>query len=427
MIILKNGTVVDPASELNDKRDLVIDEEGYLKILMPGETGEYERSNAAEIIDCDGMIIGPGLTDIHVHFRDPGFTYKEDICTGAKAAARGGVTNVILMANTKPAVDSAETVEYVVQKGSETDINVYTCGTITKGLKGKELTDFDELLEAGAVGLTDDGIPILDEEVARLAMQEAAKRNVLLSFHEEDPAYIENNGVNRGKASAYYGIGGSDRKAEISMVERDIRLAIETGARINIQHISTAEAVELVRQGKKVAPDRIFAEATPHHIALTEDAVIEYGTNARMNPPLRTEEDRKAIISGIKDGTIDCIATDHAPHSDEEKAKNIVDAPSGIIGLETSLPISYDILVRKNGFSILQLFCIMSQKPAEMYGINAGKLAIDRKADLVVFDPNREYDWTKHYSKSFNTPFKNAKITGDIVMTFAKGKLIYRA
>lgn len=428
MIILKGGLVIDPVSELEAIRDIAIAGEKIVAIEENIDVDAFTRmyGEKADVYDCSGKIIGPGLVDVHVHFRDPGFTYKEDIYTGAKAAARGGVTSVVLMANTKPVVDNEETLKYVIDKGAETDINVYTCASITKGLKGEEIVDMDYLKGMGAAGFTDDGIPLLEEGIARAAMEKAVATDSVLSFHEEDPSYITNNGVNRGIASDYYGIGGSDRMAEISMVERDIRLALETGAKVNFQHISTKEAIDLIRDAKQ--DDRgvnIHAEATPHHISMTEKDVIEHGTLAKMNPPLRTEEDRQAILAGLADGTIDLIATDHAPHSEEEKAKEITGAPSGIIGLETALPVCYNSLVKNQTLSKMQLFCKMSTNPARMYGIMAGELAIDRTADLVIFDENRVKTFDKPLSKSKNSPLLNCKITGDIIMTICRGKIVY--
>ncbi len=427
MIILKNGLCVDPVSGTERVADIVIEGDKITAIgENAAESDSAKGSGNTEIYDCSSLIIGPGLVDAHVHFRDPGFTYKEDIISGASAAARGGVTSVILMANTKPVVDNAETLKYVLDKGAETDIHVYSCASITKGLKGEELTDFEALIDAGAVAFTDDGIPILSEDMALKAMEKAAATGSVLSFHEEDPAYITNNGVNRGEASTHFGIGGSDRQAEISMVNRDIELAVRTNAKINIQHISTAEAVDLVRKARAEGHDDIIhAEATPHHMALTEKDTIRYGTNAKMNPPLRTEEDRQEIIRGLVDGTIECIATDHAPHSFEEKSLPIDKAPSGIIGLETSLAVSYNILVRSKKLSLVQLFCKLSRNPASLYNINAGELAIYRTADLVIFDPDMIHLYDKSCSKSFNTPLANSEITGDVIGTIVSGRFAY--
>ena len=423
MILLKNGRIIDPDTNLDMIGDVLIDKDRIIDISDNIDIGE----NEAQVIDCSGCVVGPGLVDIHVHFRDPGFTYKEDIESGAKCAAAGGVTSVILMANTKPCVDSIETLEYVTKKAKQQPIHIYTCANITKGMQGKELLDFKEFIKNGAVGFTDDGIPLLDEEVVKKAMVEAARYDTVLSFHEEDPRFIKNNGVNHGKASEHFKIGGSDRKAEISMVERDLELALKTGAKINIQHISAKETLDLIREAKKKCiKQNIFAEATPHHIALTEDDTIKYGTGAKMNPPLRSEADRQAIIDAIKDDTIDFIATDHAPHSVEEKNRDITQAPSGILGLETSLPVIYDVLVRENNIPWLKVFCKMSTNPARLYGINAGKLAKNAIADVVVFDEKNAKVYTETRSKSKNSPFLGKKFNGRIALTICSGKIVYR-
>lgn len=421
MILLKNGRVIDPDSGYDGIADVLIQDDRIVDI---DSNIEINNAEDVQVVDCTDCIVGPGLIDVHVHFRDPGFTYKEDINTGARAAAAGGFTSVILMANTKPAVDNVDTLKYVLDKGKTTDINVYTCANVTKGLAGKELTDFEELQSAGAIGFTDDGIPILDGVLCRKAMEMAVKCDAVLSFHEEDPQYITNNGVNRGKASEHFGIGGSDRMAEISMVKRDIEMAIETNARINIQHISTKEAVDMIRDAKKKNPN-IYGEATPHHIALTQDAVIKHGTLAKMNPPLRTEEDRQAIIAGLMDGTLDVIATDHAPHAKEEKDKPITEAPSGIIGLETAFLIAYNELVLNNNMTFVNLFCKMSLNPARIYGLESGKLAKNKIADVVVFAPNDHKIYEKSLSKSQNSPFLGDSFKGRIAMTICGGKIIY--
>ena len=340
MLLIENGYLIDPASGQEGCMD-VLTEGKKIKRIGPALKAQMsaEQLQACQVIDGTGLVIAPGLVDVHVHFREPGFTQKEDIDTGARSAARGGFTTVVLMANVKPQVDNEETLTYILNRGKETGIHVETCANVTMGMLGKELVDMESLAKAGAVGFTDDGVPIMDVALVTKAMEEVKKLDMPISFHEEDPAYITNNGINKGKASEYYGIGGSPREAEISLVERDLQIALTTGACINIQHISTKEAVELVRQAKKKG-DNIHAEATPHHFTLTEEAAIKYGTLAKMNPPLREEADRLAVIEGLKDGTIDLIATDHAPHTAEEKAKAITEAPSGITGLETALPLA---------------------------------------------------------------------------------------
>lgn len=429
MVILKNGTLIEPSTGFLGRMDVAIDGEKIAKIAENIDVDvlktELPDGKEIQVFDCTGKYIGPGLVDVHVHFRDPGFTYKEDIESGSLAAAKGGFTSVILMANTKPAVDNEETIRYVLEKGSKTGIHVYTCANVTKGMKGEELNDFEALLKAGAVGFTDDGVPLLEEELVRNAMNRAVENDTVLSFHEEDPQYITNNGINRGKASEHFGIGGSDRQAEISMVRRDLKLALETGAKVNFQHLSTKEAIDLIREAKKLPEGKnIHAEATPHHIALTEMDAITHGTLGKMNPPLREEADRQAILSGLMDGTIDLIATDHAPHSQEEKDKPITEAPSGILGLETAFAIAHKELIEGKKLDYLQLFCKMSLDPAGLYGINAGKVAEGETADLVVFDPEKEWKIEKFISKSQNSPFKNQILKGKIELTMCRGKIL---
>ena len=423
--------MIDPASGIEGYRDILIDtdSEKIVRIVPRGALAEEMASTVndsiGDVIDLTGQILAPGLVDVHVHFRDPGFTHKEDIHTGAAAAAKGGFTSVVLMANTKPAVDNAETLAYVRNKGKETGIHVYTCANVTMGLQGRELTDMEMLSAQGAAGFTDDGIPLMDERLLREALQRAAKCGKPVSLHEENPSLIKNNGVNAGKAAAYYGIGGSPREAEISMVERDLRIAVEEEADLSIQHISTKEAVELVRRAKKKS-SHIYAEAAPHHFTLTEEAVTRHGTLAKMNPPLREEEDRLAIIKGLQDGTIDMIATDHAPHSAEEKAKPITEAPSGIVGLETALSLGIRELVDKGYLSMMELIRKMSLAPARLYHLEAGYLKEGGPADLVVFDPKREWVVQDFASKSANSPFVGETMPGVVSYTICGGKIVYR-
>ena len=426
MLLIENVYMIDPKSGNEENCDILTDG-GKIAKIAPGlaETLSPDQLAECERIDGTGLIAAPGLVDVHVHFRDPGFTYKEDIETGAKAAAKGGFTTVVLMANTKPCVDNEETLNYVLQKGKSTGIHVKTCANVTMGTKGTELAPMKELAAQGAVGFTDDGIPIMDEALVRKAMLCVAGLDMPISFHEEDPALIANNGINRGKASEFYGIGGSPREAEITLVERDLKIALETGACINIQHISTKEAVELVRQAKKKGSN-IHAEATPHHFTLTEDAAIQYGTLAKMNPPLREEEDRQAIIKGLADGTIDLIATDHAPHSAEEKSKPITEAPSGITGLETALALGMTQLVDGGHMTMKQLLACMSLNPAKMYHLDAGYLAEGGPADLILIDQDAVEEVRDFASKSTNTPFTGWKLKGVVRMTVCDGEIVYR-
>ncbi len=421
MILIQNGHLIDPKSGREGKYDVLIENKTIIKI---GENLAIPEGDC-QVIDAKGLVVAPGLVDVHVHFRDPGFTHKEDIMTGAAAAAKGGFTTVVLMANTKPTVDNSETLAYVIGKGKETDINVTTCVNVTLGMQGKELAPMKQLAAEGAVGFTDDGIPLMDEELVRRAMKLSAELNMPISFHEEDATLITNNGINRGKASEHFGIGGSPREAEISLIERDLKLALETGACINIQHISSKEGVELVRQAK-MRGNNIHAEATPHHFTLTEEAAIKYGTMAKMNPPLREEEDKQAIIRGLVDGTIDIIATDHAPHTKEEKAKAITEAPSGIIGLETALSLGITELVEKGYLELKQLLRLMSTNPAKMYHLDAGYLAEGGPADIILIDTKATNVVEQFVSKASNSPFVGWELTGQVKTTICGGKVVYQ-
>ncbi len=420
MLLIKNGRVVDPVTNTDEVMDVLIEDRKIIK------TGKELNAENAEIIDATGLVVAPGLVDAHVHFRDPGFTYKEDIESGAKAAAKGGVTTVILMANTKPVVDNPDTLRYVQEKGEKTGIHVLQTSTVTKGLKGKELVDMDEMASLGAAGFTDDGIPILDENILHEALIKAKELDLPVSLHEEDPYFIKQPGVNMGEVSEKLGYGGASRTAEDIMTARDCIMALDTGASVCIQHISSKNSVELVRTAKKLGAD-VHAEATPHHFTLTEEAVIKYGTNARMNPPVRTEDDRQAIIGGIKDGTIDMIVTDHAPHSDEEKARPMESAPSGITGIETSLALGIKMLVKTGDISLMKLIELMSTNPAKFYRMIPGSIEEGNVADLIIFGEDENWVADHFESKASNTPFKGWTLPGRIHYTICDGKIIYRA
>lgn len=424
MILIKNGRIVDPVRQFDDIADILIDGKTIVKV---GKNLEFdENDNNLRVIDASGLVAAPGLVDAHVHFRDPGFTYKEDIETGAKAAAKGGFTMVVCMANTKPAVDNLETLKYIQDKAAKTGIHILQASTITKGLQGKELVDMDAMANAGACGFTDDGIPILNEKILVEAMEKAGELDLPVSLHEEDPAFIIRPGVNQGTVSEKLGYGGASRTAEDVMVARDVILALHTGASVCIQHISSGNSVELVRTAKKLGAD-VHAEATPHHFTLTEDAVLEYGTLARMNPPLRTEKDRQEIIEGIKDGTIDMIVTDHAPHSMEEKAKPLADAPSGITGLETSLSLGIKSLVQPGHISLMKLMELMSKNPAEFYRMEPASITEGAVADLVIFGENELWTVDKFASKASNSPFKGWELPGKVHFTICDGNIVYEA
>lgn len=420
MLKIQGGRVVDPASGRDGIADIWVEND---KIVQIG--GTYDGA-ADKVIDASGLVVCPGLVDTHVHFRDPGFTYKEDLLTGAHAAAAGGFTTVVCMANTKPAADNADTVSYIVNKAEKTRIRVKTAAAVTKGLQGKELTDFHALLKAGAVGFTDDGMPICDAKLLEEAMRRLAILGVPISLHEEDPALIERQGVNKGEVSKELAYGGASSESEYILAERDCELALHTRARVVIQHISTKETVDIVRRYWRRGAD-VHGEVTPQHFSLTEDIVRRKGSLARVNPPIRTEEDRQALIEGLKDGTLDIIATDHAPHSPEEKARDIKDAPSGMIGLETALALGITNLVKPGHLSLMDLLEKMTVNPARLYGFTAGELRVGGPADITVFDENERWVVPEtFYSKSCNSPFIGDELTGRVKYTICNGKVVYQ-
>lgn len=429
MILIKNGRVIDPGSGYDGIADLILDGGRIVKIIKHGNGGSSagiaEGSDATEIIDAAGMIVAPGLVDVHVHFRDPGGAHKEDIDTGAAAAKAGGYTTVVCMANTVPPIDTVETLLYVLEKGKRTGIHVLAAAAVSKGLKGKELTDMDALKAHGAAGFTDDGMPLMDGRLVKEAMEAAKRLDLPLSFHEEDPAFITDNGINRGVVSEAMGLSGSPALAEDSLVARDCMISLHTGASVNIQHISSKNSVRMVALSKELGAD-VWAEVTPHHFTLDETAVTEHGTLAKMNPPLRTAEDRKALIEGLKDGTIDMIATDHAPHSRDEKARPFTEAPSGIIGLETALPLAITKLVKAGHLSYVELFTKMCLNPSRLYRLESGVITEGGPADLVLFNDNELFIVEKFCSKSANSPFIGEQLTGKVKYTICSGKVVYR-
>lgn len=418
-MLIQNGFLIDPCSRLMMKGDLricdgLIAEMGEMLEPLPDE----------EVIDADGLIVAPGLIDTHVHFRDPGFTYKEDLHTGALAAAAGGFTSVVCMANTSPVVDNVEVLNDIYSRAANEDIRIFQAGAVSLSFKGEQLTDMEALKKAGACGFTDDGIPLRNAAFLFEAMEKARELGVPISLHEEDPAFIKNNGINHGAVSEKLGVYGSPSIAEESIVSRDCLLALRSGAHVVIQHISSGLSVELVRTFKKMGAN-LHAEASPHHFTLTEQALLEHGTLAKMNPPLRTEADRLAIIEGLKDGTLDLIATDHAPHSKEEKERSITAAPSGIIGLETSLALGITSLVRPGHLSLMELLEKMTVNPADLYGFSSlGRLKKGCAADLVLFDEKEEWTPTAYRSRSSNTPFTGRKMYGKVKMTICRGKIL---
>lgn len=419
-MLIKNGYLINPATNTSEYQDIRT-ENGIIT-----EIGQLDAQSGEVVLDISGLTIAPGLIDTHIHFRDPGFTYKEDLHTGSLAAAKGGFTSVICMANTKPVVDNVDTLTDILARGEKEGIRIYQTAAITKGLKGQKINDLDALANAGACGFTDDGIPIMDEALCYKAMELAAKLDMPVSLHEEDPAFISENGINHGIASEHLGIQGSPALAEDVMVSRDCMLALHSGAETVIQHISSANSVALVRNAKELGA-HVHAEATPHHFTLTDQAVICHGSLAKMNPPLRTEADRMAIIAGLKDGTIDLIATDHAPHSQEEKEKEPMwTAPSGIIGLETSLGLGITSLVRPGHLTMMELLEKMTCNPARLYKLPGGSVETGAPADFVIFAPEEEWIVDGFVSKSSNSPFLGETLYGKIHYTICGGEIVYQ-
>lgn len=417
-MIIKNGFVTDPGTQRAGIYDIRI-EDGLIREI----SSDISASPSEEILDAHGLTVAPGLIDTHVHFRDPGFTHKETLHTGALAAARGGFTSVICMANTSPVVDSIPVLKDILARAKKEKIHIYQAASVSRSLKGEEMTDMESLKSAGACGFTDDGIPLRNAAFLYSAMEKARELDVPVSLHEEDPAFIKNNGINHGPVSEQLGIYGSPSIAEESLVARDCLLALRSGAHVVIQHISSGRSVELVRMFKAMGAN-LHAEATPHHFTLTDEAVLKYGTLAKMNPPLRTEADRQEIIRGLADGTIDIIATDHAPHSREEKERSITAAPSGIIGLETALALGITFLVRPGHLTMMQLLEKMTLNPAALYHLPAGQIKEGLPADLVLFDPEEKWSPAEYASKSSNSPFTGWELYGKVKTTICGGRVI---
>ncbi|MDU3087125.1 MAG: dihydroorotase [Peptoniphilus harei] len=420
-MIIKGGRVLDPVSKRDEVIDIKIEDGKIIKIAKDIEAS----SDKEEVIDAREKVVVPGLIDVHVHFRDPGQTQKEDLVTGSQAAIAGGFTSVVQMANTSPKIDSKEKIIEHYKKARDLPLKVFSVSALTKNFGDLELVDMEENFKRGAVAFTDDGIPNRNSELILEAMNRAKDLDAIISFHEEDPDLIGQNGINHSEVSEKLGIYGSPNIAETSFIARDVAMAIYTGAKISIQHISTGLGVDLVKFGKEMGAN-IYAEVTPHHIALNDSAVLEYGSLAKMNPPLRSEEDRLRIIKGIKEGTIEIIATDHAPHTAEEKSKEITKAPSGIIGLETSFSICYENLVLTEEISLMKLIELMSTNPARIYGLEGGEISQGKIADLAIIDLDSEYKIDKYKSKSSNTPFKDKTLRGEVLYTISEGELVYK-
>ena len=421
MKLIKNGRVIDPRSQFDAIADILIDGQ---KIIAIGQ--DLVREDA-EIIDATDKIVAPGLIDIHVHFREPGQTHKEDIHTGSLAAARGGFTTVVMMANTNPTVSTVETLSEVLSSADRESIHVKSVATITDKFDGQTLTDFESLLKAGAAGFSDDGIPFTDAGRVRLAMQKAASFDTILVLHEEDPQLTGVLGINDGAIAHQCGVIGAPTVSEYSMVARDAMLALDTKARVHFQHLSAGESVDVIRFAKSLGA-QVTAEVTPQHFSITEDAILTHGTSAKLNPPLRRSSDIEKLIVGLQDGTIDVIATDHAPHTHAEKDQEFTKAPSGMIGLETSLSLGLTHLVAPGHLSLMSLLEKMTSNPAQVMRLDAGYLAENGAADLVIFDADAVRKVTTDFaSKSSNSPFVGNQLQGVIAYTICDGEIVYQA
>lgn len=420
-ILIKNGRLINPSENLDKVMDIFV-EDGIIK-----EKAESIEKQADTVIDAAGCYVMPGLIDLHVHFRDPGLTYKEDIETGSKAAAKGGFTTVCCMPNTKPVVDNVETVKYIIEKGEKTGLtNVLPVGAVTKNMAGVEITDVEELKKAGICAISEDGKSVMNSGVYRKAMKNAAKANVPVLAHCEDINLVEGGVINLGDKSSELGVKGISNAVEDVIAMRDIMLAKETGATLHLCHCSTKDSVVMVKRAKEEGI-KVTAEVCPHHFSMCSDDITSNDGNFKMNPPLRAREDMEALIKGLQDDIMDVISTDHAPHSAEEKAKDLEHAPFGIVGLETSVALTVTNLVKKGYLTPMQMAAKMSYNPAKVLGIPKGTLDEGKIADITIIDPDKEYtiDVNNFESKGKNTPFDGYKVSGEVEYTILNGKVVY--
>ena len=423
--LIKNGKVIDPSQKIEKKMNILID--GKLIKEYPGNIKELEKRKDLKVIDANKLVVVPGLIDIHVHLREPGYEHKETIRTGTLSAAAGGFTSIACMPNTDPINDNASVTDYILLKArTEGIVNVLPIGAITKSEEGNQLAEIGEMYKAGCVAISDDGMPVTNSNLMRRAMEYVKAFNLPVIVHAED-TYLSDDGVmNEGKTSTMLGLKGIPNASEEVMIARDILLSELTGTDLHICHVSTEGSVRVIREAKKRGV-KVTAEATPHHFLLTDEEVYNYNTNAKMNPPLRTSKDVKAIIKGLKDGTLDVIATDHAPHSEDEKNVEFDIAPFGIVGLETALPLSLK-LVEDKILTISQVIEKLTINPANIVNSDKGTLKKNKVADITIYDPKEEYliDKNNFYSKGKNTPFQDWKVRGKVKYTIVSGKIVYK-
>jgi dihydroorotase len=430
-VLILNGRLIDPASGVDEERDVLLRQGRVAAVELPGGLKDVK---AKETLDAAGMIVAPGLVDVHVHLREPGQTYKESIATGTAAAAAGGFTSVVAMPNTVPVNDSVAGLEWMLDGARGSCVKLFAMPAATFGSLGHEITDFHELRQAGAVGFTDDGKPVLQDRVMREALVAAADLGVPVSQHAEDTRLTGGCSMNAGPVAFRLGLRGMTVEAEARIVERDIRLLRDIeehdGLRphLHVQHVSTALAMDLIRNAKADGL-HVTCEVAPHHFTLTDEAIGDYDTNAKMNPPLRNDADRKAMITGLMDGTVDCIATDHAPHALFEKEQEFERAPNGITGLETALGLALRVLHKGEGMTISRVIALMSAQPAGIVSLDGrGTLRVGSFADVVVLDPAAKwsFDAKRTRSKSRNTPFDGAGMVGRVMATICEGRVVYR-
>ena len=426
-LLIKGGRIIDPSQQIDKIADLLI-EEGQIRSIDSVNAGRKVASDV-EVFDATGRVVAPGFIDLHVHLREPGEEYKETIASGAAAAVAGGFTSICAMPNTKPVNDQASITRYIIDKAREAaQARVYPVGAITRESKGEELAEMAEMKAAGAVAVSDDGRPVMDSQVMRHALEYARDHNLVVVDHCQDVHLSAGGVVNEGRYSTLLGLKGMSGASEESHVNRDIMLARLTGARVHIAHISTANSVRLVAAAKQTGIP-ITCEVTPHHLALTDAAVMGFDTNTKMNPPLRSEEDRLTLIQNVVDGTIDAIATDHAPHHSDEKMLEYDRAPFGVVGLETALGVALTVLFHSGAVPLPRVIELFTTGPARAFAIAGGTLAPGSPADVTIFDPNREWTVDPHRfkSKSRNTPFGGWRLRGAVVATLVGGREVFRA
>ncbi len=420
-VFIKNGRMIDPASGTDAKRDILVEDGIISKI---GES--LSAPSGAQIIDAQGCLVLPGLIDMHVHFREPGREDQETIIGGSIVAAKSGFTSVCTMPNTSPVIDNQALVRFIKLEAENGPINVFPIATISKGAKGEEISEMGELVKGGAVAFSDDGKPVMNSLLMRRALEYARLFDVPIISHAEDLQLSDDGIMNEGKNSILLGMKGIPRESEEIMISRDVILARLTKGRVHIAHVSSAHSIEIIKQAK-ASGIKVTCEATPHHFSLTDDAVEEHLSMAKMNPPLRTEDDRRAIIEGLRIGVIDVIATDHAPHSPFEKMQEIEYTPFGIVGLETAVPLIITELVRKNGFSYIDAFAKVTINPSRILKLDKGELKEGKTADITIIDPEKKIVVSDDFiiSRCKNTPFIGAELYGSVEHTICAGKIVY--